>query len=87
MASITCRKPWEGTAIATRVAPVVASSRLLVARRLYGSRCPGRYSGFSEVALIASANSVRRDHRTTECWVAARAATAVPQEPAPITAT
>src|SRR5438552_546808 len=79
-------KPCDGTPITITSAPLTASSRSEVARNRAGSWKPGRYSRLTRVRSISSASSVRRAHRTVGALRAVRAATAVPQDPAPITA-
>ena len=47
----------------------------------------GRYSGLTPESLMSFASSLRRAHSTVGVFTAASAATVVPHDPAPMTAT
>ena len=70
----------------TSAAPA-ASLMSAVARSVSGSANVGRYSGLTCAAFTCSASSGRRHQSSVGALVAARAATVVPHEPAPITDT
>ena len=82
------RSVCEGIDSTTNSAPAAASSGSLVARTVGGSSIPGKYSVFSWRSLIASHTSGRRPQMVTS-WPASASTrlNAVPQEPAPNTAT
>src|SRR5918993_1781484 len=71
----------------TTSADDTASSSELVDSSCCGNTNAGRYSGLTLALLIWSASVARRAHRTVGVFTAARAATVVPHDPAPITAT
>ncbi len=85
----TSRIAWLGTAKTTIAASLSDSSRSELQDRLVGRRTPDRYRAFSLVVLTALHRSRLRDHRTTgSAWLSASVfASAVPQAPAPRTAT
>jgi len=83
----TARNPCDGTAITTTSAAASASSSDAVEQSAGGSAAPGRYAEFAWSVAISSATSFRRAHSTVGLWAADSAATVVPHEPAPITAT
>ncbi len=64
-----------------------ASSSELVDSSCCGSANAGRYSGLTLALLIWSASEARRAQSTVGVLTLARAATVVPHDPAPITAT
>ena len=82
------RSVCEGTESTTTSAPSIASAASPVAVTRSGRRIPGRYSGLCRPVRIASATAARRARTVTSRPASARIlANAVPQEPAPSTAT
>ena len=81
------RNPWVGTPATTRSAPSTAASRSSVASNPAGRSYPSRYRRLPRPAATSAATSGRRDHSTVGTTGANSAATVVPQDPAPTTAT
>ena len=84
----TARKPCDGTANTTTSAPAHAAREVGGRVQLGGAaRCRGGSRGFSCSVSMRVASSARRAHNTVGAFWRTIAATAVPHEPAPTTAT
>ncbi len=71
----------------TMVAPSSASASDDVTRSPSGIRTPGRYLPFSRVSAMDAARSGERTQSEAGCAAPTMDPTAVPHDPAPITAT
>jgi hypothetical protein len=81
------RSPWLGTEIRISLTPSRHSLSSVVAFRLSGNAAPGRYRVFSASAAICfSCRASRPQIRTGRPPRANCSASAVPHEPAPMTA-
>ena len=83
----TARNPCDGTAMKTMLTPWSASANDDVTVSPSGSCTSGRYLSFRRVSVMEAANSGERTQRDAGCDAPMMVPTAVPHDPAPITAT